>query len=203
MYENYIDLKDDKYIIKRIFNNKEYQFAVCDTLDETKLKIEELDKDGWPIPSNQIVNETKLEHEDYLNPDNYYLFDIKVGKAYKHKFLVLTRYQTYELLPKMDYEDGCEIILDDIKANVKLNFVPRIVIRGDNEELLTYLEELSKIDPNQRKYVKLLKKENINPSKKFDDIIKENTELKQENTELNDKINIIKNILNEIYEFIK
>lgn len=197
MTEEYIFKNNDKYIIKRYFNNTEYQFGTYDSLEDAKNSLNELEKDGWPIKTNNMIsssNETKIPENVYKNNYNY---DIKVGKAYKHGFLVLKRKDCYEFFPKISYENECDIILDGIKSKARLNFVPRLVIDRKNKKLIDYLKKMSEIDPDQRKIVTLIK-QNTNNS-----IIEDNNYLIEENKKLKEKIQELTDKIDELYAFSK
>ena len=197
MYDKYIKKINDKFFIKRTFNNIEYDFGNYNTLEDAKNKIDQLEEDGWPICTKNIIsysNKKSLSEEEI---DNNYQFDIKVGKAFKHGFLVLKRKECYELFPKISYENECEIILDGIESKARLNFVPRLVIDRKNEKLIKYLKKLSEIDPNQRKMVTLIK-QNENST-----VLEDNKKLIEENKKLKEKIQELTNQIEELYIFSK
>lgn len=59
-YMQFIQKKDDEYIIHRLFNDNDYVFNTCSSLDEALVKCEELDKDGWPLKINRIHSSKKI-----------------------------------------------------------------------------------------------------------------------------------------------
>lgn len=196
MNEEFIFKEGNKYIIKRCFNNIEYEFDICNSIIEANDKIEQLNKDGWPIKTKMIKN-NDLKKEFLKKNEDKYEFGFKIGKAYKHGFLVLTRTETYDLLPKLPYEEECDIFVDKIHSKARLNFVPRIIIDKKNQQLIKYLKELNKIDPDQRRTVTLIKKDNKNEEKiNNKDLIEENKKLKEKIRELTYKIE-------ELYTFSK
>jgi len=195
MYNNYILKVKGQYIIKRSFNNIEYIFGKCNSYEEAIKMIDNLDKNGWPLNTKNIINHS--ENEKIYNSEENFNFDIKVGKAYKHGFLVLKRLECYDLFPQLSYENGCDIILDGIKSKARLNFVPRLVIDKKNEELINHLKELNSIDPDQRRIVTLIKqKPHVNEENNY-------TELIEENKKLKDKIYKMEKMIEELYKFSK
>ncbi len=195
MYKKYIEKNNDKFLIKRTFDDIEYEFGYYNTFEDAKNKIDQLEEDGWPISTKNIINDP---HKKTIpENENNYKFDIKVGKAFKHGFLVLKRKECYDLFPKISYENECEIILDGIESKARLNFVPRLVIDRKNEKLIKYLKKLSEIDPNQRKMVTLIK-QNENST-----VLEDNKKLIEENKKLKEKIQELTNQIEELYIFSK
>ena len=153
--EEYISKKEDKFIINRVFDGVKYSFGEFSSLEEAKSRVEWLERHGWPIRVEDLNNDL---NDSFLN------VSFKVGKSYKHGFMVLTRHETEDLIPRLPYETDCDIVLDDIKAKIKLNVLLRLIITSGNEELREYLKQLSEKDPNKRANVKiLLNKEDENP----------------------------------------
>lgn len=154
--EKYISQDGDKFIVHRIIENVDYCFGVFPTIGEAIDKKRKLEKEGWPIDIETYEkNKIKEPHLD---------LSFKVGTSYKHKFMVLTRHETEDLIPRLPYETECDIIFDGIKAKIKLNVLLRLIITKGNEELITHLKELSEEDPKQRVTVSfLLNKEEYNP----------------------------------------
>ncbi len=185
--EKYIFLKRDKYSIIRTFANKKYCFGEFSSLTEAIEARNQLEYEGWPISSDKVKIDD-LSDEDYLN------FSFKVGKSYKHGFLVLTRHETEDLIPRLPYEKECDIILDGIRANIRLNVVLRLIVTKGNEEITEYLKELSENDPKQRAVVKfLLNQEENNPIKKdVKELWNENLDLKEKLEETNKQMEEIK-----------
>ncbi|WP_288267129.1 hypothetical protein, partial [uncultured Methanobrevibacter sp.] len=104
-------------------------------------------------------------------------FSVKIGKSYKNRGWSIIRDTTYDLIPKLDYEDDCDIIVDGIRTTGKLNLLPRIFYNKD-ENVVNHLEKLAKENPNGRIDVQLL----LN---KFNPLVN-----KESDTEdLNDKVN--------------
>ncbi len=153
---------NDKFVIQREFNGKNYYFGEFDTLDDAIDKRNSIDADGWPIPiefDGNIKEKTKTNFVDV---------SFKVGSSYKHGFLVLTRDETKNLIPELPYETSCDVILDNISAKIKLNVLLRLVITKGNDELREYLKHLSEVDSNQRKNIRIiLNKEEENPISKI------------------------------------
>ena len=125
-------------------------------------------------------------------------FSVKVGKSYKNRGWSIIRDTTYDLIPKLPYEDDCDIIVDGIPTTARLNLLPRIFYTKTNE-VVDHLEGLAKTDPNGRIDVQLLlnKKNPFNGSK--NEIKSLNAEIKELNNEilnLNHDIDELKEILN-------
>lgn len=154
--EKYITQEGNKFIVHRIIENVDYCFGEFSTIDEAIDKKMQLDKEGWPIDMETYEkNKIKEPHID---------LSFKVGTSYKHKFMVLTRHETEDLIPRLPYETECDIIFDGIKAKIKLNVLLRLIITKGNDELISHLKELSDEDPKQRVNVSfLLNKEDDNP----------------------------------------
>ncbi|MBE6500205.1 MAG: hypothetical protein E7Z80_06660 [Methanobrevibacter thaueri] len=106
-------------------------------------------------------------------------FSVKIGKSYKNRGWSIIRDTTYDLVPKLDYEDECDIIVDGIPTTGKLNLLPRIFYNKD-EKLVKHLEELAKTNSEGRIDVQLL----LNKRNLFD-----NDEMVQ--GDLNTKINML------------
>ena len=154
--EKYISQDGDKFVVHRIIENVDYCFGKYSTIEEAIDKKRQLDKEGWPIDMETYEkNKIKEPHLD---------LSFKVGTSYKHKFMVLTRHETEDLIPRLPYETECDIIFDGIKAKIKLNVLLRLIITKGNEELISHLKELSEENPKQRVNVSfLLNKVEDNP----------------------------------------
>lgn len=61
-----------------------------------------------------------------LGSDKSLFFSVKVGKSYKNGGWAIKRDEAIMLLPKLSYEDECDIIVDGIHSKAKLNIVPRV-----------------------------------------------------------------------------
>jgi len=132
-----------------------------------------------------IENGEKIELGNYMSFDealtarNEYLdqqanidrlvFSVKVGKSYKNRGWSIIRDSTYELIPKLEYEDECDIIVDGIPTKAKFNILPRIFYDSSNNTLISHLKELNEIDPNKRVDVEFLLNNEVN---KQDDELK-------------------------------
>ena len=192
--EDYISKKEDKFIITRVFDGVTYAFGEFSSLEEAKSRVEWLERQGWPISVEDLNND---ESDDpFLN------VSFKVGKSYKHGFMVLTRHETEDLIPRLPYETECDIVLDEIKAKIKLNVLLRLIITSGNEELRDYLKRLSEKDPNRRVNVKLLlNKENENPIQfNIKDLLNEKSNLEKELEMAQGEIDRLKKLLNEQFE---
>ena len=97
------------------------------------------------------------------------VFSVKVGKSYKNRGWSIIRDSTYELIPKLEYEDECDIIVDGIPTKAKFNILPRIFYDSSNNTLISHLKELNEIDPNKRVDVEFLLNNEVN---KQDDELK-------------------------------
>lgn len=88
------------------------------------------------------------------------IFSVKVGKSYKNRGWSIIRDTTYDLIPKLPYEDDCDIIVDGIQTTARLNLLPRIFYTK-TENVVNHLKELAENDPEGRIDVQLiLNKEN-------------------------------------------
>ena len=110
-------------------------------------------------------------------------FSVKVGKSYKNRGWSIIRDTTYDLIPKLPYEDECDIIVDGIPTTAKLNLLPRIFYSKTNK-VVNHLEKLAKSDPNGRIDVQLMLNKN-NPFEGSKNEIKSlNAEIKELNNEI-------------------
>ena len=194
MNEDYISKKVEKFIITRIFDGVKYSFGEFSSLEDAKTRVEWLEGHGWPISVKDLTHDES--NDPFLN------VSFKVGKSYKHGFMVLTRHETEKLIPRLPYETECDIVLDDIKAKIKLNVLLRLIITSGNEELRDYLKQLSEEDPNQRANVKLLlNKEDANPIQ-FDiqKLLAEKSNLEKELEIAKKEIHRLNSLLDEHFE---
>ena len=88
--EEYISKKEDKFIINRVFDGVKYSFGEFSSLEEAKSKVEWLERHGWPISVEDLNNDES--NNSFLN------VSFKVGKSYKHGFMVLTRHGNEKLI---------------------------------------------------------------------------------------------------------
>ena len=82
-------------------------------------------------------------------------FSVKIGKSYKNRGWSIIRDTTYDLIPKLEYEDDCDIIADGIRTTGKLNLLPRIFY-DKNEKIVNHLKKLAKTNSEGRIDVQLL-----------------------------------------------
>ena len=83
------------------------------------------------------------------------VFSVKIGKSYKNRGWSIIRDTTYDLIPKLPYEDNCDIIVDGIPTTAKLNLLPRIFYTK-TDEVVNHLEDLAKTNPDGRIDVQFL-----------------------------------------------
>lgn len=122
------------------------------------------------------------------------IFSVKVGKSYKNRGWSIIRDSTYDLIPKMPYEDECDIIVDGIPTTAKLNLLPRIFYtKTDN--VVEHLEKLAKKDPNDRINVELLLNRDVGDNQNIEELNNELLNLKEENSKLISDISELKEIL--------
>ena len=76
------------------------------------------------------------------NTDDRLFFSVKVGKSYKNRGWALSRESAVSLIPKISYEDECDVIIDGIPAKARLNIVPRIFY-NKNPDIVNHLKKLS------------------------------------------------------------
>lgn len=113
------------------------------------------------------------------------IFSVKVGKSYKNRGWSIIRDSTFDLIPKLPYEDTCDIIVDGIPTTARLNLLPRIFYTK-TDDIVNHLENLANTNPNGRINVELLlNKENNDISKsEYNISYNEAFNLKNENFEL-------------------
>ena len=123
------------------------------------------------------------------------IFSVKIGKSYKNRGWSIIRDSTYDLIPKLPYEDECDIIVDGISKTGRLNLLPRIFY-DKNDEVVNHLEELANRNPNGRINVELLLNKNANISESEYGVSHDETfNLKNENLELKNSNDELKEIL--------
>lgn len=99
--------------------------------------------------------------------DDRLIFSVKVGKSYKNRGWSIIRDSTYDLIPKLDYEDECNIVVDGIPTKAKLNILPRIFYDSTNKEIISHLKELGVSNPDRRINVELLLNDDKNSMRSF------------------------------------
>ena len=132
---------------------------------------------------------------DSYNDVDKLIFSVKIGKSYKNRGWSIIRDSTYDLFPKLPYEDECDIIVDGINTTGRLNLLPRIFY-DKNDEVVNHLEELANRNPNGRINVELMLNKNTNISESEYDVSNNETfNLKNENLELKNSNDELKEIL--------
>lgn len=132
---------------------------------------------------------------DITNNIDKLVFSVKIGKSYKNRGWSIIRDSTYDLFPKLPYEDDCDIIVDGIHTTGRLNLLPRIFY-NKNEEIVNHLENLANSDPNGRIDVELLLNKDVNISEsEYGVSYNESSNLKNENLELKNSNDELKEIL--------
>lgn len=123
------------------------------------------------------------------------IFSVKIGKSYKNRGWALIRDSTYDLVPKLPYEDDCDIIVDGISTKGRLNLLPRIFY-NKTSNVVDHLENLAKVNPEGRINVELLLNKNSSDSSLQIESLNNNLHvLKKENSELKEDISELKQIL--------
>lgn len=84
------------------------------------------------------------------------IFSPKVGKSYKNHGWSVSRELSLDLIPKISYEDECDIIVDGIQSKARLNIQPRIFYNNDEIELIQHLKNLAKRDSDEKVTLELL-----------------------------------------------
>lgn len=128
------------------------------------------------------------------------IFSVKIGKSYKNRGWAIIRDSTYDLIPKLPYEDECDIIVDGIPTTARLNLLPRLFY-NKTDVVVNHLEDLAKTNPEGRIDVQLLlnKVDPFESSKNdINDLNSELVSLKKENSKLVTDINELKEILTYI-----
>ena len=144
-----------------------------------------------------VVIARNEEFGEYKEDLDKLVFSVKIGKSYKNRGWSIIRDTTYDLIPKLPYEDDCDIIVDGIPTTAKLNLLPRIFYTR-TDDVVGHLEELAKTNPDGRIDVQLLLNKD-NPV--FDSKI-EIKELNNEIKELNDKVSDLNQDINELKEIL-
>ena len=107
-------------------------------------------------------------------------FYVKAGLSYKNKGFSLKRDGIVDLIPKSDYEKECDVIIDGIPVNARLNVVPRIFFKNNNG-IVDYLKELHDENPKQKIKVELLlNKDNTNQNPIQDSLNSKISDLEKE-----------------------
>ena len=125
-------------------------------------------------------------------------FSVKIGKSYKNRGWSIIRDTTYDLIPKLPYEDECDIIVDGIPTTAKLNLLPRIFY-SPTDEVVNHLEELANTDPDGRIDVQLL----LNKENPADDSKNKIKNLNGEIEVLNKEISNLNNDIKELKEILE
>ena len=77
-------------------------------------------------------------------PKRVFRVPITLTKDRKHKGWVVPRAKTFDLIPKLSYEDGCDIIIDGIPAKARLTILFRLFYRRKEEmDLAEYLDDIT------------------------------------------------------------
>lgn len=141
------------------------------------------------IAKNEKLNETS-------NGINKLIFSVKVGKSFKNRGWAIIRDSTYDLIPRLPYEDECDIIVDGIPTTARFNLLPRLFY-DKTDDVVSHLEKLAKKNPESRINVELLlNKESVDSINNehnisYNDIFN----LKNENKELQNSIDELREIL--------
>lgn len=146
----------------------------------------------------EAVTARKEKFGNYKDKLSSLTFSVKVGKSYKNRGWSIIRDTTYDLVPKLDYEDECDIIVDGIPTTGKLNLLPRIFYT-QTDEVVDHLKKLAEEDPNDRIDVKLL----LNKEEPFDDSKDKIESLNDKVEELNKKIADLNKDNNELKEILE
>lgn len=210
--DKFISNNNGKYIIHRIIDDEEYFFGEYSNLEDAIKEHDILEHLNWPTyaatssHNNQTLQTTlieekpKNEHYDSISTkinEPHSTVSFKIGTAYKHSFLVLTRSETEDIIPRLPYEKECDVIFDGIHAKIKLNVLLRLSLTKGNEELRNHLKKLSEFNPNMRANIDiLLNKEDENP------INADSSELIDQLNKANDKINELNELIKEYEEIL-
>ena len=84
------------------------------------------------------------------------IYSPKVGKSYKNHGWSVSRELSLDIIPKISYEDECDIIVDGIKSKAHLNIQPRIFYNKDEVELIQHLKKLADKDSDDKVNIELL-----------------------------------------------
>lgn len=69
---------------------------------------------------------------------------ITLSKDKKHEGWVVPRAETYELIPKLSYERGCDVLIDGIPARARLSILFRLFFSRNKENILAeYLDDIT------------------------------------------------------------
>ena len=145
---------------------------------------------------NDVVKARTEIFGEYDVELNELTFSVKIGKSFKNRGWSIIRDTTYDLIPKLPYEDSCDIIVDGIPTTAKLNLLPRIFYTR-TDEVVVHLENLARTNPNGRIDVQLL----LNKDNPFDSKNKIKT-LNGVINDLNNEINDLKQDVKELKEIL-
>lgn len=153
------------------------------------------EKIGTYYSFKDVIAAKEEKLTDSSNEVDKLIFSVKIGKSYKNRGWSIIRDSTYDLIPKLPYEDECDIIVDGISTTGRLNLLPRIFY-DKNDEVVNHLEELANRNPNGRINVELLLNKNANISESEYSVSHDETfNLKNENLELKNSNDELKEIL--------
>ena len=79
---------------------------------------------------NDVV-EARIEKFGSYEEKDRLIFSVKIGKSYKNRGWAIIRDSTYDLIPKLPYEDNCDIIVDGIPTTAKLNLLLKQTLRAE------------------------------------------------------------------------
>ena len=126
-------------------------------------------------------------------------FSVKFNeKSITSKGWSIKREYTYDLIPKLPYEEECDIIFDGVKAKARLNIQPRLFYRNNQIELVNHIEHLIAESEHDRIQIEMLlnKSEDVTD---IDELYDEINQLKYANhinsfeiEKLNERINFLK-----------
>ncbi|SDA65160.1 hypothetical protein [Methanobrevibacter millerae] len=210
--DKFISNKNGKYLIHKTIDGEEYFFGEYSNLDDAIKEHDLLEFLGWPTyvalssndnkTSQKTLDDKKTKNAIHKSiptriDEPHSTVSFKIGSAYKHGFLVLTRSETEDIIPKLPYEKECDVIFDGIKAKIKLNVLLRLSLTKGNEELRNHLKELSDFNPNMRANIDiLLNKEDENP------ITVDNSELIEQLNESEKKIDELNELIKDYEEIL-
>lgn len=161
--------------------------------------IVEFFEDGKMIELGNYMSfeEALIAKSEYLNQKedvDKLIFSVKVGKSFKNRGWSIIRDSTYDLIPKLEYEDNCDIIVDGIPTKAKLNLLPRIFYDSSNKKVIEHLKKLNECNPDKRIDVEFLLNKEISENNIDIQYI---SELNNEIDNLNNKISKLTQIIDD------
>lgn len=136
----------------------------------------------------------KLFGGQFMVDDNYSLryhksliFSGKLENAISNRGWSVSREVILPILPKLSYEEECDIIVEGVQAKARLNLEPRLFFRLSQKELVKCLEDLINGENPERVEVEILLNQE-NDDDKIKDFLDTISKLEKENEKLKSEL---------------